>query len=110
MATKMKFSYNGKDYCLEYTKDSVKQMEAKGFRVESVLEAPMTMLPELFAGAFKANHEFTGRKIINDIFEAMGNRNELYNTLITMYREQVNALFEEPDEDAGNAIAWEKTV
>ena len=106
MSTKITFSYGGTDYCLEYNKRTVKQMEDRGFIPSKILEAPMTYLPELFAGAFLANHRFVKKEIIDDIFDAMGDKKQLVNTLIEMYNEPINALTEDADE--GNAIAWTK--
>lgn len=104
MSTKITFSYGGNNYCLEYTKRSVKTMEDRGFVPAKILEAPMTYLPELFAGAFIANHRFVDKKVIDEIFSAMDNKKELVNTLVEMYNEPINALTADVDE--GNAIAW----
>ena len=52
MAKQIKFEYKGKDYCLEYTRETVKQMERDGFKTENLLSKPMLTLPLLFAGAF----------------------------------------------------------
>lgn len=106
MSTRITFTYDGNDYCLEYTKRTVKQMEDKGFIPAKIIEAPMTYLPELFAGAFLANHRFVKKEVVDGIFEAMGNKRELVNTLIEMYNEPINALTSDAEE--GNAIAWKK--
>lgn len=102
--SKITFTANGTDYCLEYTKRTVKMMEDKGFAPSRILEAPMTYLPELFAGAFLAHHRFAKKETIDEIYEAMGDKRELVNTLIEMYNEPISALTEDADE--GNAIAW----
>lgn len=102
--SKITFAANGTDYCLEYTKRTVKMMEDKGFAPSRILEAPMTYLPELFAGAFLAHHRFTKKETIDEIYEAMGGKRELVNILIEMYNEPISALTEDADE--GNAIAW----
>lgn len=103
---KITFSHGGVDYCLEYTKRSVKAMEDRGFAPSKILEAPMTYLPELFAGAFLANHKFTKREVIDEMYVAMGDKRELVNALIEMYNEPIAALTEDAPE--GNAIAWTK--
>ena len=104
--SKITFSYGGNDYCLEYTKRTVKMMEDRGFIPSKILEAPMTYLPELFAGAFLANHKFVRKEVIDEIYTAMDGKRELVNALIEMYNEPINALTEDADE--GNAIAWTK--
>lgn len=107
MATKITFSFDGQDYCLEYTKRTVKAMEDRGFAPSKILEAPMSYLPELFAGAFLANHKFVKRTLIDTIYEKLKGKSELVNTLIEMYNEPIKALTEE-DEEEGNAIEWTK--
>ena len=106
MATKISFSYNDKDYCLEFTKASVKAMEDRGFSPSKILDAPVTYLPELFYGAFRANHPYVNRKVVDEIFEAMEGKSELVNTLIEMYNEPIKALTEEKNGDEGNGIKW----
>lgn len=58
MVRKISFVYKDKKYVLEYTLSSVKEMERKGFVVAEVLDKPIYMLPDMFAGAFIANHRF----------------------------------------------------
>lgn len=102
----IKFSYGDRDYCLEFTKASVKAMEDRGFSPSKILEAPMTYLPELFYGAFRANHPYTNRKVVDEIYEAMEGKSELVNTLIEMYNEPIKALTEEKEGGKGNGIKW----
>ncbi len=102
--TQITFNYDGKEYCLEYTKETVKKMEDKGFSPQKILDAPMTYLPELFRGAFLANHQFTNRRVIDDIFSALDDRDELVNVLIKMYNEPIKALTESGSE--GNGVKW----
>lgn len=106
MASKISFSYGGKDYCLTFTKASVKAMEDRGFAPSKILEAPVTYLPELFYGAFRANHPYINRKIVDEIYEAMEDKSELVNILIEMYNEPIKALTEEKEGNEGNGIKW----
>lgn len=106
MASTIKFPYEGKDYCLEFTKASVKAMEDRGFSPSKILDAPMTYLPELFYGAFRAHHPYINRKIVDQIYEDMEGKSELVNVLIEMYNEPIKALTEEKDGDKGNGIKW----
>lgn len=110
MSTKINFSYKGTDYCLEYTRNTVKRMEDRGFSASRIIEAPASTLPELFAGAFLANHKFVDRKVIDEIYDAMKDRKALIEVLVTMYNEPINALMSDSGaDDQGNAIAWEAT-
>lgn len=103
--SKITFNYGDKEYCLEYNKRTVKMMEDRGFVPAKIIEAPMTYLPELFAGAFLANHRFADKKVIDEIYETMEGKKELVNALIEMYNEPISALTEETATE-GNATAW----
>ncbi len=107
MKKQLNFEYKGKDYCLEYTRESVKQMEREGFVISDVLEKPMLNLPKLFAGAFKAHHRFgTKANDIEEMFDNFKNKDALLEKLVEMYNEPMEAMLGDP-EDEGNAIAWE---
>lgn len=99
------FEYNGKSYCLEYTRETVIMMERRGFKAQEVTEFPMSMLPELFAGAFLAHHRYESRKVIDEILDTITNRRELVGKLSEMYNEPLNAMLNEPEETTGN-VAW----
>ena len=103
--SKITFNYDGKDYRLEYTKQSVKTMEQRGFVASRILEAPMTTLPELFAGAFLANHKYTDRKVIDAIYDKMTDKKQLIETLTQMYNEPIASLMQEPEDSAKN-VDW----
>ena len=107
MATKINFTHEGKDYCLEYTRQTVKTMEERGFKIGEVLEYPTLNLPALFAGAFLANHKFTDRKVIDAIYDKMKDKRVLVETLSKMYSEPIEALMADGDE--GNGIEWTTT-
>lgn len=107
MAKQIKFEYKGKEYCLEYTRETVKQMEREGFKSSDVIDKPMLSLPRLFAGAFKAHHRFgTKQNDIDAIFDCFTNKDALFEKLAEMYNEPMETMLDEPT-DEGNAIAWE---
>ena len=54
MNKQLRFTYNNKEYVLEYTRKSVEAMEKKGFIASDIETKPVTILPALFAGAFLA--------------------------------------------------------
>ena len=64
MSKQLCFTYEGIEYCLEYTRKSVEQMERAGFKASEINDKPMTVLPTLFAGSFIANHRFTKQEVI----------------------------------------------
>ena len=105
MSKQLKFTYQDKDYCLEYTRKSVETMEKQGFVAADITNKPMTVLPALFAGAFLANHRFVKPDLINEIYSKMTNKSELIGKLSEMYNEPIMALVDEPEESEGN-VDW----
>lgn len=108
MAKTIKFEHKGVNYTLEFTRKTVQQMEKSGFVVDNALTFPATHIPQLFKGAFLAHHRYVKQNVIDEIFDAMGNKQELFGVLIDMYSEPINTLMGEP-EDEGNAISWEQS-
>lgn len=105
MAKQLRFTYQNKEYVLEYTRKSVEIMEKKGFIASEVETKPMTVLPALFAGAFLANHRHEKPEVIEALFAKMTNKTELIGKLAEMYNEPIMALVEEPEESEGN-LDW----
>jgi len=103
------FEYNGKAYCLEYTPETIKQMEASGFNISEIGEKPATRIEQLWTGAFLAHH----RKAIGDgvamkILKAMKEREKLLTTLTKMYNATLEYLL--PDEDDEGNVEWTATL
>lgn len=107
MTEKIKFKYGGKEYVLEFTRQSVEEMERRGFVAEEVLTKPLTVLPTLFAGAFIANHRFTKRKVINEIFEQIDDKGGLLDALAEMYSLVIDEFTEELEKKNKN-LTWER--
>lgn len=105
MNKQLKFTYQDKEYCLEFTRKSVETMERQGFVASDITDKPMTVLPALFAGAFLANHKFVKREVVDEIFSKMTNKTELIGKLSEMYNEPILALVDEPEETEGN-VDW----
>ena len=108
MAKTLSFEYKDKEYTLEFTRESIKQMEREGFVAGDIINKPMSTLPKLFSGAFKAHHRFdTKQKLIDEMFELFKNKQALVEKLAEMYAEPMETLMDDDAIDAGNAIAWE---
>lgn len=105
MAKQLKFTYEDKEYTLEYTRRTVGEMEKKGFVASEITDKPMTSLPALFAGAFLAHHRFVKQDVIDTIYSKLTRKEELIGALADMYNEPIMALVEEPTETKGN-LEW----
>nr|DAI61208.1 MAG TPA: protein of unknown function (DUF5055) [Caudoviricetes sp.] len=108
MAKQLHFTYDGKDYTLEFTRRTVAEMEKKGFIASDITEKPMTTLPALFAGAFLAHHRFVKSDIIDNIYSKLTKKEDLIGKLAEMYNEPILTLVEEPEESEGN-LDWTAT-
>lgn len=108
MAKQLHFTYDGKDYTLEFTRRTVAEMEKKGFIASDIAEKPMTTLPALFAGAFLAHHRFVKSDIIDNIYSKLTKKEDLIGKLAEMYNEPILTLVEEPEEAEGN-LDWTAT-
>ena len=107
MAKQIRFEYEGTRYTLEFNRNAIRKMERGGFVAENIQNQPMTVLPELFAGAFIMHHPYMKRDRIDKIFDKMTNRMKLIERLAEMYNEPILAMMDEPEEDAGN-VTWEE--
>jgi hypothetical protein len=105
MSKQLRFTYQDKEYVLEYNRRSVEAMEKKGFVASEIETKPVTVLPALFAGAFLANHRYVKQDVIDDIYSKMTNKQELIGKLAEMYNEPIMALVDEPEESEGN-LDW----
>lgn len=108
MAKQLHFTYDGKDYTLEFTRRTVAEMEKKGFIASDITEKPMTTLPALFAGAFLVHHRFVKSDIIDNIYSKLTKKEDLIGKLAEMYNEPILTLVEEPEEAEGN-LDWTAT-
>lgn len=92
MAKQLTFSYNDKDYTLEFTRSTIRQMEANGFVASDYETKPLTVISDLFRGAFLAHHRAVKPGEIDEIYEHMANKSALLERLIEMYNEPISSL------------------
>lgn len=104
--SKINLTYDTKEYTLEYSRQSVKTMEAQGFVLDELTTKPMTMIPLLFSGAFIKNHRGMKRALIDEIFDAISDKSNLMEALMELYAETLSTLTEATTEE-GNAT-WAK--
>lgn len=100
----IKLEYAGKEYILEFDRDSITYLEKIGFGLDKYSAQPMTQIPLLFKGAFIKHQKWIKDKEVNEIFDNIKNRNELMAALVEMVGESYESLVK--DNDKGNA-KWE---
>ena len=106
MAKEIKIPYGGIEYRLTYTRRTVSMMEQNGFRISLLLEQPMTMIPQMFSGAFLANHRRVKQDVIDEIYAHLSHKDELISKLVDMYNDTISMLTDEPDEEESGKVEW----
>ena len=106
MATTVTIKVDDKEYTLAFSKGTIKQMSESGFVIEDARRDYVKGIPQLFAGSFLRYHRTTSSKEIDAIWDKIPNKMEFTDVLITMYNEQLEELFGEPEDDAKKAV-WE---
>lgn len=104
MAKQITLTYNDKEYTLEFTRKTIESMERSGFIVSELGDKPVSTLPKMFAGAFKAHHPFVQTAVVNEIFDSIEDKEGLINKLSEMYSEPVEALMQSGT--GKNVIHW----
>ena len=114
MSTKITITYQSNEYVLEFSRNSVKQMEQQGFVLDQISDKPMTMVPLLVYGAFMKNNKGIKRSLVDEIYEHITNKvgddgNGFIHALLEMYAETVSALTDNDSVDEGNLAVWKVT-
>lgn len=99
--------HNDETYELEYTRKSIETMERRGFKVGEIQDRPMTVLPELFQGAFIAHHPGTKRKVMDEIFDKIADKRGLLTKLAEMYNDPLEQLFDNESVPQADQIVWD---
>lgn len=77
----------GKTYELDFSRESVKFAENRGFRIDEIATFPVSRIPDLFYYSFRKNHKNVARSQTDSLLESMGGLtsavlerlNQLYN-------------------------------
>lgn len=115
MSTKITVSYQDKEYVLEFSRTTAKQIEDQGFVLDQLGDKPATMIPLLVYGAFMKNNRGIKRSLVDEIFENIVNKigdeaeEGFINVLGEMYAETVSTLVDNASTDEGNAATWKVT-
>ena len=115
MSTKITVTYQNKDYLLEYSRSTAKQIEDQGFILDQLTDKPTTMIPLLVYGAFAKHNRGIKRTLVDEIYQNLvkkvGDEAEegFINILAEMYSETVSTLMSDEPVDEGNAATWTVT-
>lgn len=91
---------DGTEYTLEFTRNSVKFAESRGFKIDSIGNAPMSAVEELFFYSFRANHPTVKReKIMKILYEDIVIPEGFVERLIDLYTAPFDVFSEEKDDE-----------
>ena len=101
--TRIKFTYNDKDYVLEVTPATLKKMEDMGFSFKDLSTKIVTVKEKLFMGAFIENHPSVSDKTKREIYKKLAYSAEnqeidedtddpLFDAIYSMYDEAFEEL------------------
>ena len=100
MAKQIVLQYDGKDYTLEFNRRVARRMEESGFVVDT--EKPVSLITDLFRGAFQMHHRRITPEEIEKIWAAQSHKDDLLAALVQMYTETVSSLMDEEETENEN--------
>lgn len=91
----------GAKYELDFSRESVKFAENRGFDLENAIKFPVNGINDLFYYAFRKNHRSTPREKTDKLLEKWGGMPEkLLNRLIQLYQQAQTYNTIQTDEEA----------
>lgn len=97
----------GNSYTLEFNARVVKNMERRGFKLDT--DYPYTMIDELFLGAFQMHHKGIMPERVKEIWKYQSHKDDLLGALTKLYMKPLEDLMaENKDEDnTDDTPTWE---
>lgn len=103
MEKTLKFTVDGKEYKLAFTRATVIATENMGFKTDMLSEKPITAITYLWRGAFLKNHDTLTIAEVDALLEKVDNKG-LLDALIDLYTAPIASLMDEGN--SKNAIKW----
>lgn len=96
---------SGDKYTLEFTRETVKFAQFKGFDIDDIEKKPMIAVPDLFYYAFRANHKNISREKTDKIlFEDLGGMpSGMLERLMQLYYLPYETLLSQDEKETKNA-------
>ena len=97
---------DGAKYTLEFNSRVVKNMERRGFKIDT--DYPYTMIDDLFLGAFQMHHKGITPDRAKEIWKQQTHKDDLLGALTKLYMKPLEDLMAEPDgEEETENPTWE---
>ena len=91
----------GMAYELDFSRESVKFAENRGFKVDELTVFPVTRIPELFYYAFRKNHKNVARSQTDALLDGMGGMSSAFlERLMKLYNQAALTHLISTDEDS----------
>ena len=103
MEKTMKFTVDGKEYTLTYTRAAVIATERSGFNLAKFAETPIFSLTLLWRGAFLAHHSTLTTEEVDNLLKKVSKKG-LLDALVDLYKAPIESLFDEENEK--NVVEW----
>lgn len=103
----LSFTFEGKQYTLEFNRDAVRRLDRQDFVISSITEKPMTSIPALFHGAFWMHHKGITPEQTDKIFEKIKDPAKLVNKLVEMYNDPILSMIDNDGEDESKNVIVE---
>lgn len=98
----------GNKYTLEFNARVVKNMERRGFKIDT--DYPHTMIDDLFLGAFQMHHKNIMPERVREIWTQQTKKDDLLGILTKLYMKPLEDLMAEPEGEAENETPTWETV
>lgn len=98
----------GNKYTLEFNARVIKNMERRGFQLNT--DFPHTMIEDLFLGAFQMHHKGMTPDRAKEIWKQQSKKDELLGILTKLYMKPLEDLMAEPEGEEGNENPTWETV
>ncbi len=98
----------GNRYELEFNSRVVKNMERKGFKVDT--DYPNTMIDDLFLGALQMHHKGVTPERARGIWKFQRKKDDLLGALVKLYMKPLEDLMAEPEDEEDNGDPTWETV
>jgi hypothetical protein len=107
MSKSINLKYGDEKYTLEYNREAIKIMEKQGFDLNQFVEKPAMMMELAFQGAFIKNHRNLKAIKVEEMYDAIPDKQGLTQNLIIMIQETYDDLFATKESTDGKKASWE---
>lgn len=85
MTKTINIDYKGKEYTLEFNRNTLKALERSDINISDIAAKPVSTIEGLFHGALKMHHPALSRETSVKIYNGLNHKDELVNKLIELY-------------------------